>query len=91
MGWGQRFEFQANGEFIDAYSDYCGNDDRIHHWSGIWKWNDERGLLFVQINGVQEESYAQPSGDYLRGREFQVIEASDEKVVLMPITKETRE
>jgi hypothetical protein len=95
MGWGQRFEFHVNGEFVDAYSTRCGNDSSVHHWSGIWNWNEERGLLFVQINGVQEESYAEPhikpSEDDLRGREFHLIEASDEKLVLMPITKETRE
>lgn len=97
MGWGERFEFNANGAFVDASSARCGNDLGIHHWSGIWTWNDETGLLSLQIKGVEKESYTPPqprmkaSEDYLRGREFHVIEASDEKLVLMPITKETRE
>jgi hypothetical protein len=97
MGWGHRFEFHANGEFVDASSARCGNDLGIHHWLGIWKWNDERGLLFLQIKETRKESYTppqprmKPAEDYLRGREFHLIEASDDKLVLMPITKETRE
>lgn len=33
-GWGQRLEFQENGEFVDSYSAPCGNDGGLHHWSG---------------------------------------------------------
>lgn len=92
MGWGQRFEFHVNGVFVKAYSMRCAVQEPIHHWTGIWKWNDETGILFAQVKDHRELAFdMKPSEDYLRGREFHVIEASDERMVLLPITKETIE
>ncbi|MEL6399264.1 MAG: hypothetical protein AAFO87_03395 [Cyanobacteria bacterium J06607_6] len=38
MGWGQQYEFAADGTFGNIYSARCGNDPRIHHWVGTWEW-----------------------------------------------------
>jgi hypothetical protein len=35
-GWGQRIEIDSDGNFVDAYSAKCGNDDAIHHSTGNW-------------------------------------------------------
>ena len=38
MGWGQQYEFAADGSYGNIYSARCGNDPRIHHWVGTWEW-----------------------------------------------------
>ncbi|MEM9542633.1 MAG: hypothetical protein AAGA60_24475 [Cyanobacteria bacterium P01_E01_bin.42] len=48
-GWGQKYEFQKTGEFVDEYSAPCGNDEQLHHWQGLWMWNEKMGILLLQV------------------------------------------
>jgi hypothetical protein len=86
MGQRHRFEFHANGEFVKGYAAPRGMDESTHHWSGIWQWNDGTGILFVQVNRHRKlASDKQPTKDYLQGRKFHVTEASDKRLVLLPL------
>lgn len=48
-GWGQRIEFDKQGQFVDAYSAPCGNDQNIHHHQGKWMLNRETMVLTTTI------------------------------------------
>lgn len=48
-GWGQRIEINKNGEFVDAYSAKCGNDEAIHHTVGTWTYDDNTKLFETTI------------------------------------------
>ena len=39
FNWGDRIEIYPDGNFLDAYSAKCGNDERIHSSRGVWTVN----------------------------------------------------
>ena len=51
MGWGQQYEFAADGTFGNIYSARCGNDPRIHHWVGTWEWIVVGRSLLIKPGG----------------------------------------
>lgn len=89
-GWGQRLEFQENGEFVDSYSAPCGNDGGFHHWSGKWKWNEDQRLLVLQVENCPDYSdisladFVKPSVAYKSGVEFFILELTDQRLRLQP-------
>lgn len=85
--WGQRYEFQENGNLIDAYTAPCGNDYSIHTWSGRWEFDRERDLLLMQIEkvdfaGIMELYPCNPPEDYKQGRKYFIAELTEERMVL---------
>jgi len=85
--WGQRYDFQENGKLIDAYSAPCGNDYGIHTWSGKWVLDRERNLLLMQIEKVDHAGFMEltpcnPPEDYRNGREYTIIELTEQKLIL---------
>jgi hypothetical protein len=84
---GQEFAFHENGEMVDFYSAPCGNDERLHHWSGKWKWNEEERILFLQVENYPERggfSTVKPSEAYKKGQEFHITEMTEQMMKLKP-------
>jgi len=84
---GDHLEFQANGRLIDYYSAECGMDPNIHTWSGKWKFDKEENLLSMQIESVESSGYmygqpSLPSEDYKTGREYKIIELTEQTMLL---------
>lgn len=48
--WGQKIEIYSNGDFIDSYTAWCGNDDNIHHTKGNWTYDDKTKIFEATIN-----------------------------------------
>jgi len=91
--WGQRYNFLENGKLIDAYSAPCGNDDGIHTWSGKWVLDRERNLLLMQIEkvdhaGLMESISCNPPEDYKNGREYTIIELTEQKLILKRVQRQ---
>lgn len=92
FNWGQRYDFQENGKLIDTYSARCGNDGSIHTWSGKWVLDRERNLLLMQIEKVDHPGYmastpCNPPEDYINGREYEIIELTEQKVLLRRVSE----
>ena len=88
MTWdGSTVEFQENGRLIDKYSAWCGMDPNLHSWSGKWKLDEEQNTLSMQIENVEfsgcmPEQPSIPSEDYKNGREYKIIELTEQKMLL---------
>lgn len=85
--WGQFYEFQEDGQLIDAVSARCGNQPGLHAWSGKWEIDRKRNLLRVRIEKVDDAGdpmwgLNNPSEDYKRGREFIINELTEQRMVL---------
>jgi hypothetical protein len=86
-GYGQQFVFHENGEMDDSYGAPCRMDGQIHEWSGKWKWNEEEGILFLQVENYPERSgfsTVKPSEAYKQGQEFHITEMTEQMMKLKP-------
>ena len=84
---GSSLEFQENGRLIDRYSAWCGVDPNLHSWSGKWKLDEEQNILSMQIENVESsgcmpDQPSLPSEDYKNGREYKIIELTEQKMLL---------
>jgi hypothetical protein len=70
--WGQRIEINSNGDFVDAYSAKCGNDNAIHHTPGKWTYNAETKYFETTI------------AIFNRGKKYKVTTLTNESLVLKP-------
>jgi hypothetical protein len=87
MWHGQQFIFHENGEMADFYSAPCRNDEQIHQWIGKWKWNEEKRLLFLQVENYPEPegfSTVRPSEAYKKGQGFHITEMTEQMMKLRP-------
>ena len=48
--WGQTIEIFPNGDFADAYTSWCGNDENIHNTKGKWSYDDKTKKFEATIN-----------------------------------------
>lgn len=85
-GFFQRFEFYEDGTFLDEWTPICGNEGRIHSWTGNWRLSEDGQTLVLQIENYSVTGYLsrlQPSESYKRGQELQIIEITEEMLKLV--------
>ncbi|HXF38310.1 MAG TPA: hypothetical protein VN687_01235 [Blastocatellia bacterium] len=85
--YGFTIEFQKNDRLIDRYSAPCGMDPNIHSWSGKWELDVEQNLLSMKIDniefsGIMTDQPSIPSEDYKNGREYKIMELTEQKMLL---------
>ena len=62
-------------------------DPNLHSWSGKWKLDEEENILSMQIENVESSGWmpdqpSLPSEDYKNGREYRIIELTEQKMLL---------
>ncbi|MCB9191090.1 MAG: lipocalin family protein [Flavobacteriales bacterium] len=74
-GWGATIQIHENGEFVDAYSARCGNDQNIRHDTGKWTLDKETMTLTTTFMVLFKKVTA----------EYQIMSLSDTELVLKEI------
>jgi hypothetical protein len=73
--WGATIQIKENGDFVDAYSARCGNDENIHHDTGKWTLNKETMTLTTTFVVLFKKVSS----------EYKIISLSDTELVLKEI------
>jgi hypothetical protein len=84
---GSYLVLQEDGKLMDGYKAECGLDPNIHSWSGKWQYDEAQNSLWLQIEkvefaGIMPEPPFLPAEDYRKGREYKIVELSNDKMVL---------
>jgi hypothetical protein len=84
---GSYLVLEDDGKLIDGYKADCGLDPNIHSWSGEWKYDEEQETLWLQIKsvefaGIMPGQPSLPAEDYRNGREYKIVELTNDKIVL---------
>jgi len=73
--WGDRIEIFDNGDFVNAYSAKCGNDDRIHNVKGHWTL-DQTSMILTATVAI-----------YMQDTAYKLSMVNADKLVLQRINK----